>query len=116
MRKATEDDAVHHFGGKVYAKQYTLAAGASIVQHRHSFDHLSILASGKVMIHVDGETTELEGPACITIQAQKHHAIKALTDTVWFCVHAFDDHDLTIEEDRQEAQDAADALGLGALA
>lgn len=106
----------HHFGGGTYAKQYTLPAGEWIVQHKHVYDHLSILASGTVLLNVDGATREITGPACLVIEKNKHHAVKAVGDAVWFCIHATDDEYGLIEpKDHAEAQRAADALGLGSL-
>jgi quercetin dioxygenase-like cupin family protein len=96
----------HHFGGKAYAKETRIPAGLRLEQHRHSFDHLSILASGSVVVSVDGVDVEHVAPKCILIQAGKKHAVTALTDTVWFCVHGTEcadpsqiDHELTHEKD-----------------
>jgi quercetin dioxygenase-like cupin family protein len=80
----------HHFGGGVYAKETHVRAGQVLVQHKHEHAHLSILACGKVEVQVDGTRSVLAGPACITIEAGKHHGIRALTDVVWFCIHATD--------------------------
>ena len=84
----------HHFGGGMYAKETRIPAGMVLVQHKHNFDHLSILASGTVELLVDGVRSEMTGPSCLTIQANKHHGVKALTDVVWFCCHATDCMDL----------------------
>ncbi len=80
----------HHFGGGVYAKETKVKAGLILVQHKHEYDHLSILASGTVEVLIDGQRTELTGPACLTIKANKHHGVRALTDVVWYCIHATD--------------------------
>lgn len=80
----------HHFGGGVYAKETRIAAGLILVQHKHEHDHLSVLASGTVELLIDGVRSEKTGPACITITAGKHHGVKALTDVVWYCIHATD--------------------------
>lgn len=80
----------HHFGGGVYSKETRIAAGLILVQHKHEYDHLSILASGTVELLVDGVRSELTGPACLTIEAGKHHGVKALTDVTWYCIHATD--------------------------
>ena len=80
----------HHFGGGVYAKQTRIAAGLILVQHKHEHDHLSVLASGTVELLIDGVRSEVTGPACLTITAGKHHGVKALTDVVWYCIHATD--------------------------
>lgn len=86
----------HHFGDGIYAKQATLPAGMWIQKHTHSFSHLSILASGKVSVTVDDTDTRVyEAPACIEIKAGKSHDVFAMTDSVWFCVHATDETDET---------------------
>ncbi|MBS75729.1 MAG: hypothetical protein CMO32_08220 [Variovorax sp.] len=80
----------HHFGGGVYAKETHVPAGMWLVQHKHKHDHLSILSSGTVEVLVEGERTEMTGPTCVNIKGGLHHGIRALTDAVWFCVHATD--------------------------
>lgn len=100
---------VHHFGGGVYSKETRIPAGAILVQHKHAYDHLSILASGTVELQVDGVRSELTGPACLTIKANTHHGVKALTEVTWYCIHASDcadEHDidgsLIVDGDPQE--------------
>lgn len=83
----------HHFGGGVYVKETHIPAGMVLVQHKHSHDHLSYLASGTVEVLVDGVTTRHTGPVGITIAAGKHHGVKALTDALWLCIHATDCED-----------------------
>jgi mannose-6-phosphate isomerase-like protein (cupin superfamily) len=61
-----------------------------LVQHTHKFDHLSVLAKGSVELIVDGDSTVMHAPACITVKAGKHHGIRSLTDVVWYCIHATD--------------------------
>ena len=74
----------------MYSKETRVAAGLILVQHKHEHVHLSILASGTVELLIDGVRSELTGPACLTIKAGKHHGVKALTDVVWYCIHATD--------------------------
>lgn len=85
----------HHFGGGVYAKETRVSVGQVLVQHKHEHAHLSILACGTVEVLVDGKRSILTGPACLTIEAEKHHGIRALTDVVWYCIHATDCTDAT---------------------
>ena len=83
----------HHFSDGLYAKQATFPAGVAILKHTHDFSHLSILAKGKVAV-LKGEDVEIvEAPACIEIKAGMTHGVKALTDCVWFCIHATDEKD-----------------------
>jgi quercetin dioxygenase-like cupin family protein len=83
----------HHFGGGVYAKQTGIPAGVKLAQHVHPHDHLAVLASGRVAVEVGGVATEHEGPSCIAIVGGASHSVVALTDAVWFCIHATRDTD-----------------------
>lgn len=99
----------HHFGSGVYMKETHIGAGQILVQHKHEHDHLSYLVSGSVEVQVEGIRTALVGPACLLIEAGKHHGVKSLTDTVWLCIHATDctdpeevDEVLIVDADHQE--------------
>jgi quercetin dioxygenase-like cupin family protein len=85
---------VHHFSDGIYARQMSLQKNLFAVTHAHEYDHLSILASGRVIVEIDGNSEEFAAPACINISAGKHHRIVALEDSVWFCVHATDETDV----------------------
>lgn len=84
---------IHHFSAGVYAKQMFLPEGAAAVTHAHKYDHMSILASGEVIVATDDQETLYTAPAVIDIKAGVKHGIIALKDSVWFCVHATDEID-----------------------
>jgi quercetin dioxygenase-like cupin family protein len=86
-------DINHYFGGGVYAKQTIIPADRVLVQHIHPHPHLSILASGKVTVEANGHSYEYHAPACIVIPAGVAHSVTALTDVVWYCIHATHDTD-----------------------
>ena len=107
----------HHFSAGVYAKETLIPAGHVLVQHKHKFSHLSILASGSIELMVDGERKIIHAPACLTIEADKHHGVKSLTDVVWYCIHATEctdldevDEVLIVPGDVAEAQELAKCL------
>jgi quercetin dioxygenase-like cupin family protein len=83
----------HRFGGGTYAKETNIPAGVRLAQHVHPHDHLSILATGRAIVEAGGVRTEHQAPVCLTIAAGVEHAVEALTDVVWFCIHATDDTD-----------------------
>ncbi|QQK03846.1 hypothetical protein JFN94_06700 [Burkholderia anthina] len=83
----------HYFSSGVYAKRMNLPAGHYAETHSHVYDHMSILACGRVLITLDGNVREYDGPAVVEIKAGKMHRIEALTDSVWFCVHATSETD-----------------------
>ena len=84
---------VHHFSSGVYAKQMELPAGHFAITHKHTFDHMSILAKGMVNVTCDGVQETHHAPDVVTIKAGVAHKIHALTDSVWFCVHQTDETD-----------------------
>ena len=107
----------HYFGAGVYAKEARIPAGQVLVQHKHKFDHLSILASGSIELMVDGNRTIVHAPTCLTIEANKHHGVKSITDVVWYCIHATDctdtdeiDEVLIVTGDEAQARELAKCL------
>ena len=89
----------HHFCDGVYAKETFVEAGHMLVQHKHEHAHISILAVGVVELVVDGEKKIIEAPACLQIEAGKHHGIKALTPVAWYCIHKTDCEDEYMVDD-----------------
>jgi quercetin dioxygenase-like cupin family protein len=67
-------------------------AGDIEMGHTHQFDHLTLLAKGKLQVTVDGIASEFTAPHMIYIHKDKVHELKALTDeTVAYCIHALRD-------------------------
>ena len=88
-------DTLHHFSEGLYAKQMMIPQGSIACQHKHEYDHFSILAQGKVRVLFDDDKIEVfEAPACINIRKGVNHTIMALEDSTWFCIHATDETDV----------------------
>jgi len=83
----------HYFSDGLYAKEASFEAGTAILKHTHEFSHLSILAKGKVAVMKGEEIEIIEAPSCIEIKVGLVHGVKAITDCVWFCIHATDEKD-----------------------
>ena len=90
---AFDPKTVHHFSSGVYAKQMFMPKGYVAYSHAHNYNHLSILAKGRVIVKTDDYNKEYVAPACLTIEANIHHQIESLEDCVWFCIHATDETD-----------------------
>ena len=84
----------HHFSSGVYAREMTLAKDHFVFSHKHKYDHLSILASGEVLVEIDGIKKFYAAPSCIEVKAGIEHKITALENVVWFCIHATEETDL----------------------
>lgn len=89
------DQTLHHFSEGLYAKEMHVPEGFIIQKHTHSFNHLSILAKGKVVVIKGEDAFVVEAPACLEIEKEVIHGIRALTDCVWFCIHATDEKDVS---------------------
>jgi quercetin dioxygenase-like cupin family protein len=67
-------------------------AGDIEVGHTHQFDHLTLLAKGRLKVTVEGVATEFAAPHMIYIHKDKVHELEAMTDeTVAYCIHALRD-------------------------
>jgi quercetin dioxygenase-like cupin family protein len=67
-------------------------AGDTEIGHTHQFDHLTLLAKGKLKVTVEGVSSEFTAPHMIYIHKDKRHELQALTDeTVAYCIHALRD-------------------------
>jgi quercetin dioxygenase-like cupin family protein len=67
-------------------------AGDTEQGHAHDFDHLTMLASGKLQITCEGKVSVFEAPHMIYINKDKTHELVALEDnTVAYCIHAMRD-------------------------
>jgi len=82
--------------GNIWVRQNVLEkSGDVVLGHKHHFNHVSMLISGKVLVEVDGcEPKEFVAPTFIVIKKEYRHQFTALEDnTVWFCVYALRDVD-----------------------
>jgi quercetin dioxygenase-like cupin family protein len=67
-------------------------AGDTEIGHTHQFDHLTLLAKGRLKVTVDSVASEFTAPHMIYIHKDKVHELEALTDeTVAYCIHALRD-------------------------
>lgn len=85
----------HHFAAGLYAKESMVPSGYVVGKHIHGYSHLSVLASGKAIVTAGDVVKEYTGPTCIEIKAGIPHEILAVTDVVWYCIHATDETDET---------------------
>ncbi len=83
----------HHFSGGVYAKETHIPAGVSLEQHVHSYEHMSVLVSGIVVLSRDSVDETINAPAILTLSGGVVHKVHALKDSVWLCIHATDETD-----------------------
>ncbi|GAC1609424.1 MAG: hypothetical protein NVS3B3_15980 [Aquirhabdus sp.] len=79
---------VHHESDGMYTKEIHIPAGIAMGKEMHAYSHLSILGKGSIKLIRDDTEVELSAPQCLHIKAGVWHTVIAVTDTVWYCVHA----------------------------
>jgi len=89
-------NSVHELGyfGNIWVRQNFLEkAGDAHPGHKHNFDHVSLLACGRVRVTVEGfPPKEFTAPTFIVIKKEHNHRFEALEDgTLWYCVFALRD-------------------------
>jgi quercetin dioxygenase-like cupin family protein len=74
----------------IFSKQLNFLKTGDIEQgHTHTYDHLTLLAKGRLKVTVDGKETVFVAPHMIYIAKNKTHILEALEDnTVAYCIHA----------------------------
>lgn len=100
----------------LYSRMMHFQKAGDIEQgHTHQFDHLTLLAKGRLRVTVDGNTTDFTAPHMIYIHKDKFHVLEALTDeTVAYCIHALREKDTGEILDASMIPNGADALSLSA--
>src|SRR5436309_654435 len=65
-------------------------AGMMALSHAHSFDHQTLLATGRLRVYVDdAHVRDFTAPQIIIVRAGQHHCFVALEDnTAAYCIHA----------------------------
>lgn len=90
-------DAVAHisFVSNMFVKQMVFRkAGDKEHGHAHCYDHLTLLASGKLRVTALGKDSDFTAPTHIFIKADVEHELTALEDnTVAHCIHAIREPD-----------------------
>ena len=81
--------------GNVFVKYMKFTKkGQKMEGHRHTYDHVTLLAAGAVRATCEGIEVEFEAPHLIVTRANKLHSFVSLTDEVLLaCVHALRDDD-----------------------
>lgn len=68
--------------------EWRFKAGMAMLSEVHDYDHLSILISGDAVLRSNGVEMPLKGPCTVEIKAGIEHALYAVTDCLWDCIHA----------------------------
>lgn len=66
--------------------------GDFVEQHKHTYDHQTLLGHGSIRAEVEGRVVDFKAPQVIFVRAGKAHKFTALEpNTVAYCIHPLRD-------------------------
>lgn len=80
----------HHFAPGIYVREIWMPAGAIILGHEHTGDHLNIVVSGKFLLRAEGCVRQISaGPTPVTFRSKAgvRKALYIIEDTTYMTVH-----------------------------
>lgn len=101
---------VHHFSKGIYCREMHLPAGATAVGKIHKYPHINILSKGEVSIVTEDGVFRVKAPYTMHAPAGQNCAAYAHEDTVWTTIHATEDTDLEVIENKFIAKSREDYL------
>ena len=104
--------------GNIWVRQSTLTnVGDTAGGHKHHFDHVTLLVSGKVSVEVEGkEPQEFIAPTFLIMRKDLKHKMTALVpNTAYYCVFALRDLDGEVIGDVYGAHNDPNPLSAAAV-
>ena len=80
----------HYFSDGVYCRVISIPANNFIVGKKHITNHLNVLLSGIMLMHIDGETKEIMAPFIFEAYAGSVKALITMTDCKVMNIHPTD--------------------------
>lgn len=95
VHQTKKDPIIHEvvqYGNLYVRKLQFTQAGTQFMNHKHFFDHISLLTKGAMCVNCTGQRRTYYAPSVIQIPKDTEHQITALVDdTHWWCVFAVRD-------------------------
>lgn len=85
------------FAPGIYLREITMPAGALILGHEHTTEHLNIVASGAAVVVIRDRVERMVAPYVVMSGPGVRKVLLVLEDCVWYTVHA------NPEDERDEA-------------
>lgn len=82
-----EDVSDNFISNGVHIKVTPIPAGLQVFQHKHKYPHVALLMKGKVWVESDNHRYQMIPGMSTTIAAGVYHAVTAIEDSVWMCIH-----------------------------
>ena len=78
----------------VFIKSMVFKRGQVVLTHKHTYDHQTLLAVGKLRVSIAEKSIIYTAPTIIVIEAGRAHFLEGLADqTVAYCIHAVNGSD-----------------------
>ena len=78
---------VNHYQADVYVRENYIPKGTFLKNFVHSYDHLSVLASGVITLLENNIMSVHYAPCVIPMKANTVYKMIPVTDVVYYCIH-----------------------------
>lgn len=84
-----DGEAKFQIAGNIFVKMFTLdAPGKKIHGHAHTFDHVTLLATGSVIKRAGGLEERFKAPHLFITPANVEHEFECIEPAILCCTHA----------------------------
>lgn len=93
-------EAVHHYAAGMYAREFSMPAGMTVVGKKHLHQHFMMVLKGRARVVTEFDDTEVVAPFIHVSQPGAKRVVYAIEDTTFVTVHLnpSDTHDLDVIE------------------
>ena len=94
----------------VYIRLLEMPAGSTVVSKIHKTEHFAIALSGKAMVVYADRKEIVEGPKIMVTKPGTQRALHILEDATWLTIHATEETDVDVIEEKIIAKDFNDPV------
>jgi quercetin dioxygenase-like cupin family protein len=80
-------EAVHHYAKGMYAREFSMPAGMTVVGKKHKHEHLMMVLKGKAVVATEFGTQEVSAGLVHVSQPGAKRVVYAIEDTTFVTVH-----------------------------
>lgn len=77
----------HHFAPSVYVREIFMPSGTLVLGHKHLTKHINNVVTGRLLLYMGDEVTELVAPCTFISEAGVQKALHIIEDCIWQTVH-----------------------------
>lgn len=103
----------HTFSDGIYAREIFMPKGMYVVGHIHNTTHLNIISTGKALLYMNGDLSEIEAPFTFESKAGTRKVLYIIEDMFWTTVHVTNETNIDTLENTLVDTKFSDDIDIG---